>query len=169
MFRLTVAIASTKQRLRNMDFFREECSKSRSPHAKTMAVFSTRVYAVLLPTCICILAFLYGFSQQSISETVVSPTLTKFDELDASYHATLSCPCQQLAINFSSFSSTRYTLHQVSRAQRSIYRSILFVHFRYARVSSSVRYGQRHCTATVNRQMATRNLIDRCSASISKY
>ena len=169
VFRLNVLKESTRRRLKNMDLFRQESSKIRSPNAKTMAILSTRVYAIALPVCICVLASLYGLSQQSISTTVVSPSLTVFEQLDASYHATLSCPCGRLAINFSSFSSTRYTLHQVSGEQGSFDGCIRFVRLRCAQVTSSDRYGQRHCMATENRQMATRNLIDHCSASIFKY
>jgi hypothetical protein len=97
-----------------MNFFHQESSINLSPNATQMAIMSSRVYAVLLPMCLCVLVIFYSFGQQSISRTILSPSLADFERLEVLYPATLSCPCQQIAIPFSRFSSVNFTVHQVS-------------------------------------------------------
>ena len=77
-------------------------------------MMSSRLYAVLLSGCICILILFYGFSQQTISETVVLPSLGQFERLEALYPTTISCPCRQIAVPFLNFSIVSFTSHPVS-------------------------------------------------------
>ena len=102
------------ERLKNVNFFRKESSTSRSPNANDSARLASRLYAIALPACLCVLAFFYGFRQQSISVTIRSPSLAVFEKLQALYPATISCPCELIAVPFSSFGSVSWTFHQVS-------------------------------------------------------
>ena len=103
-----------KQRIDKMNFFYQESETSRSPNAKQMSVMSTRLYIFLLPACLSVLTIFYGLGQQSISETVFSPSLATFEKLEALYPTTISCPCRQIAVPFLNFSSVNFATHQVS-------------------------------------------------------
>ena len=104
---------SIRQNLSEINFFRQEIYTNLSPNATEMAIIASRVYAVLLLACLCIVGTFYALGQQSISKTILSPSLADFELLEVLHHASLSCPCQQIAIPFSRFSSVNFTVHQV--------------------------------------------------------
>ena len=69
---------------------------------------------MLLPVCLCVLAYFYGFTERSISNTILSPSLADYEQLEATYPGVISCPCRLISIPFGKFSSVNLTLHQVS-------------------------------------------------------
>ena len=114
MPRLSVVKQSIREQLSNFNFFYRESSTSRSPNAEQLARGSSRLYAVLLPVCLCVLAYFYGFTERSISNTILSPSLADYEKLEATYPGIISCPCQLITIPFWKFSSVNLTVHQVS-------------------------------------------------------
>ena len=159
MVQVIVNPSTLKQRLKSINFFRQESSTSSSPNMNDTARMASCIYAILLPLCLSVLAFFYGISQQSISVKVQSPSLIVYEQIQTLYSATISCPCKQIAIPFSNFSSVSSTFHQVSehfadghvsvRIELGFLQPSLFtsVALRYVRVSSSLQNGRRRYMA----------------------
>ncbi|UJR34695.1 hypothetical protein I4U23_027472 [Adineta vaga] len=55
--------------------------------------------------------------QRNISVTVPKPSLVLFEQLQAKYPDTLSCPCRQVAVSYSSFLSITATYHQICSSE----------------------------------------------------
>ena len=65
--------------------------------------------------CLIVIAFFNGLSKVTISETVEDPSLFIFEELQASYSSTLSCPCQKISISYEKFLDVVPHYHTVSK------------------------------------------------------
>ena len=111
---LSVMKHSVREQLNNFNFFYLESSTSRSPDAEQLARVSSRLYALLLPLCLCVLAYFYGVTQPSMSNTIFSPSLADYEKLEAAYPGIISCRCQFISIPFWKFSSVNLSVHQVS-------------------------------------------------------
>ena len=61
-----------------------------------------------------ILALFNGLGQTAISATVDSPSILVFEQLQAEYPTKLSCPCERVAVPYSTFVSVTVSYHQVS-------------------------------------------------------
>jgi hypothetical protein len=75
--------------------------------------WSTRLYFVLLTIGIFILGIYSSVTPHTISVSVHNPSWSQFDQMNAQYSLTLSCPCTQLSIQHSSFISIQIRLHQI--------------------------------------------------------
>lgn len=68
---------------------------------------------VLLLISILVISALNGFSENLVSETLSSPTLSVFENLQELYPKTLSCPCQTSSFTYGNFLSVTPVYHQV--------------------------------------------------------
>ena len=76
-------------------------------------VLATRVYLVLLVAILSVLVLFTCLSTRSIVVIVPKPPVETYDRLNAAYSSTLSCPCEQISVPYSSFLSVEYHLHPV--------------------------------------------------------
>jgi hypothetical protein len=76
-------------------------------------VVSTRVYIILLIITLCILVVSTLLIERTTSTTVSTPSLALYEQLQVDYPDTLSCPCQQVAVSYSTFISIMEVFHQV--------------------------------------------------------
>jgi hypothetical protein len=75
---------------------------------------ATRFYIILFVVAILIILLFTGFNSQTHSVTISSPTESTFELLQAHYSSTFSCPCSQIAIQYSNFLSVEPSAyHQV--------------------------------------------------------
>jgi hypothetical protein len=96
------------------NLFRKESSISRMADAQELAFISTRIYIVLLLGGMLVFALFTAFSQVAVSKIVSSPSLDIFEQLQAVYPTTMSCPCQQINIPYRTYLSVVPIFHQVS-------------------------------------------------------
>ena len=60
-----------------------------------------------------ILAFYASFDTHTITKTELSPSFTKYKQLQIAYPNTIKCPCSNSANRYEKFVSSNHTLHQV--------------------------------------------------------
>jgi hypothetical protein len=77
------------------------------------AIYSTRLYIILLTIGILILVFYESISIRIENITVSKPTLNEYEQLYAQYSSTLVCPCTNLSVSYSSIMSIQPRYHQV--------------------------------------------------------
>lgn len=75
-------------------------------------ILSTRVYLVLM-TIMLVIALFILFTEMTIQVTVDNPSFETYKYLETIFSDTLSCPCDQIAVLYSSFISIETTYHQV--------------------------------------------------------
>ena len=68
---------------------------------------------VALFASVVILAVFNASTEATVSQTVPSPSLVEFEQLQVVHPTTLSCPCQQLSVPYGTFLSMVPTFHQV--------------------------------------------------------
>lgn len=76
-------------------------------------LISTRVYLILLGASFISLTLFSGLTDRIVAVTVLKPSLDTFEHLQAKFLGTLSCPCDNIAVPYSSFLSFQSTYHQV--------------------------------------------------------
>ena len=102
------------QTLRQLNFFADaKTIRNGDEQLLREQVLSTRVYIVLMTTSICIILFSISFAQRTNSVTVSTSSIDTYERLQAAYPTTLSCPCQEIAVPYSTFLSVTATYHQV--------------------------------------------------------
>lgn len=102
-----------KSRLIKMNLFTREMKLSEQADAEKMAIVSSRVYAILLVLSILILILFNSLAMTTISATVQFPSITAYEDLQAEYPDSLSCPCKQIAVSYGAFLSVTVSYHQV--------------------------------------------------------
>ena len=76
-------------------------------------LLSTRVYLILLSASFIVFILFSSLTNITVSVTVSKPSLDTFEHLQAIFLDALSCPCQNIAVRYSSFLSFKFTYHQV--------------------------------------------------------
>ncbi|CAF1223849.1 unnamed protein product [Rotaria sp. Silwood1] len=75
---------------------------------------ATRFYIILVVLAFVIIITFTGLNSQIYSITIKSPTEFIFEQLQTQYSSSLSCPCSQIAIQYSKFLSVKpIAYHQV--------------------------------------------------------
>lgn len=106
-------------------------TQSTDPQIIKLERWSTRIYLLLL--CFTLTSFIsYTATRvQVITNTVHTPSLTKYLDLYYSpYSTTLTCPCSSITINHKNFIQVNYTLHPVCSSEYILnksFRESLFV------------------------------------------
>jgi hypothetical protein len=111
----TLGIA-TKNRLLKMNLFKHQVSLDPPANIERIGLGSTRIYLILLTLSMLILAVFNGLEQEKLVVTISSPSLAKFEQLQAAYSTILTCPCNQITVPYGSFLSVTPEYHQVSCA-----------------------------------------------------
>ena len=93
-------------------------------------LLNTRVYLILLSVSFIVFILLSSFTNRTVSVTVSKPSLDTFEHLQAMFLDTISCPCQNIAVPYSSFLSFKFTYHQV-RYFEYLLKSTMHFFFRY--------------------------------------
>jgi len=86
---------------------------STDPHELKTQRISTRLFIILLITCVIILLFYLSLINTTKTVHVDTPTLQQYSQIYSSYSQSLTCPCQKISINYEEFISIHYTLHQI--------------------------------------------------------
>lgn len=95
-----------------LNFFKSATTQSNSFDRRTQLI-TTRVYLVLLCTSIVTL-FIYNSSNvETRTFLVKTPSLTMYENLYEKYSSTLSCLCNQIAIEYGQFISLEPNFHPV--------------------------------------------------------
>ncbi|CAF1269656.1 unnamed protein product [Adineta ricciae] len=81
-----------------------------------LGIYSTRVYIVLLGIGVIVLAIYSAFIQNLTTITVENPTQSQFEELYQKYPSTLSCPCEQLSMLYSTIMVIEPRYHQICQS-----------------------------------------------------
>lgn len=63
-----------------------------------LGIYATRVYVIVLVLIITILTLYMSITPHTSYITVVNPSVTTFEKLQAQYSNTLSCPCSDVQI-----------------------------------------------------------------------
>ncbi|CAF3338151.1 unnamed protein product [Rotaria sp. Silwood2] len=75
---------------------------------------ASRFYIILFVAALVIIVTFTGLNSQIYSMTISSPTEFIFEQLQAQYSSSLSCPCSQIAIQYSNFLSVKpIAYHQI--------------------------------------------------------
>lgn len=108
-------IFSTIRRVRQTNLFRDATTTNGAdPRILRDQLLATRIYLPLLLISFLVLVLFTSMSQTAVSVTVSRPSLTIYQQLQVDYPNTLSCPCQQIAINYGDFLSIIPSYHQVN-------------------------------------------------------
>ncbi|CAF3672222.1 unnamed protein product [Rotaria socialis] len=100
--------------LRNLNLFYRRNSDA---SAILEQILTTRLYIGCLFTSLLILILATGFSERTVINTVVLPSVAEFEKIAQTERQTLSCPCSEIAIQNSAFISVTYTLHQICSSE----------------------------------------------------
>ncbi|CAF1154090.1 unnamed protein product [Adineta steineri] len=74
----------------------------------------TRIYLILLITTLFILIIYTSLKQETVTDSVSYPSLSKYEELFVQYPVTLQCPCNRITIKFKEFiSQTEPQYHEI--------------------------------------------------------
>ncbi|CAF1681952.1 unnamed protein product, partial [Adineta ricciae] len=74
---------------------------------------STRLFLVLLSASLIILLTYNSIITVTITKTIQTPSLKKYEELYETYSKTLTCPCEKMSIDYKDIVQINFTLHQV--------------------------------------------------------
>lgn len=112
---LMEAVRRILQKLSKINLFIEPNSdRDENSQAWRDQLLTTRIYIPLLITVLVFLVLFTAFSTTTISTTVPKPSLDTYKLLEDSYGDKVSCPCQRIAVPYSSFLSIKPIHHQVS-------------------------------------------------------
>ena len=64
---------------------------------------STYLYLILLITCITLVIFYAGFSEQTKTDTISVPSLSRYEHLQSIHSDTLQCPCSNTSLSYTNF------------------------------------------------------------------
>ena len=111
-------VKRTLQWLIKLNLFRDN-NESNVGNEQTLRdqLLSTRVYLILLSASFIVLILFSNLTNKTISVTVSKPSLDTFEHLQATFLNTLSCPCENIAVPYSSFLSFKFTYHQVRHSE----------------------------------------------------
>ena len=110
------------QNLKQLNLFADATTASEgNEQIRRDQVLATRVYLVLLFAILSILVLFTCLSTRNMVVIVPKPSVETYDRLNAAYSQTLSCPCEQISVPYSSFLSVEYQMHPV-RASSSCFR-----------------------------------------------
>ena len=110
-----VVYSKLKQQWTTMNLFKNENLRSRGMYSQTMIAVSSRIYVTALAVAVVALALFNGMTEVTIPTSVEAPSLATFERLQVAYPSTLSCPCQNVAIQYSTVLSVSPVYHQVSQ------------------------------------------------------
>ncbi|UJR06613.1 hypothetical protein I4U23_010897 [Adineta vaga] len=99
------------QSLKRFNLFKVANDRTESSIKQQMMV--TRIYFVLLAGSIIVLVLFTSLSTQTVTITVLTPTLTTYNNLQILYSDTLRCPCSTIIIPYQTFVSLSPVFHQV--------------------------------------------------------
>lgn len=83
------------------------------PGVRENQIRATRVYLILLLLAMSILSGYTALSRQTLTVNVNNPSQVEFEQLQALYPNTISCPCSHIIISQGSIVNITATFHQV--------------------------------------------------------
>lgn len=95
-------------------FIQNDVPHQNSKQITRQQILSTRIYLILLVNILFILIMAASLNQTTTLETIIAPTLEKYQELETVYPTTLSCSCKQSTIPYGDFISVKIVLHPVT-------------------------------------------------------
>ncbi|CAF4149719.1 unnamed protein product, partial [Adineta steineri] len=95
---------SMKSYIMNLDVF-PTLPPTNDPKIIRINRYKTRIYLVLLITALIILVLYASLKQNTITDTIKSPSMSQFTALYTQYPSTLQCPCSRPTIKYNKFFS----------------------------------------------------------------
>jgi hypothetical protein len=105
----------TKKRIAELNLFEDGASRSDPFHLRT-AIFSTRVYVVLLAVSVSTLVVFISLGTQSEVITIINPSEAEYEAFLEKYGISSSCPCSRVTIPYANFTSTTVAYHPVCQS-----------------------------------------------------
>lgn len=101
-------------RLKKLNWFVDPETQGEATEEKIREqVQITRVYLVLLISLLLVVILYTSLSKRSISITVPDPLMDIYRQLERKYPLTLSCPCRQISVPYSTLVHFEPEYHQV--------------------------------------------------------
>jgi hypothetical protein len=104
-----------KKCITELNLFENEASRSDPFHLRT-AIFSTRIYIVLLAVSVITLVVCISLGTQSEVITILNPSEAEYEAFVEKYGASSSCPCSRVIIPYGNFTSTTVDYHPVCQS-----------------------------------------------------
>ncbi|CAF1271274.1 unnamed protein product [Adineta steineri] len=104
LIRYLSIMKSMKSYIINLDVF-PTLPPTNDPKIIRINRYKTRIYLVLLITALIILVLYASLTQNIITNTIKSPSMSQFTALYAQYPSTLQCPCSRPTIKYNKFFS----------------------------------------------------------------
>ena len=107
-------VSRALQKLKHLNLFVDGTTASDgNEHIRHDRVLATRVYLVLLIVILTVLVLFTCLITRNIVVIEPKPSVDTYERLNAAYSQTLSCPCDQISVPYSSFLSVEYHMHPV--------------------------------------------------------
>ena len=100
--------------LTRVNLFQKKCAKSQLVYAQEMGIAASRLYLLTLIASLLAFVLINGLTETAYIDTIQSPTVDFFEQLQNKYPAKLICPCSQMAIPYGTFLSINPSFHSVS-------------------------------------------------------
>ncbi|CAF1618923.1 unnamed protein product [Adineta ricciae] len=108
--RLCIFLKSIKNLIMKLNIFN---SYSSDEHRQKTEIISTRVYFLLLTTCLVAFTVNIYSEKQTTMIIINGPTQIKFEELQKESVDDLQCPCSNISVKYSEFIHFSPTYHQI--------------------------------------------------------
>lgn len=112
--RLVVLVDNFMKAVGKMNLFKSECLRSRMEGVEALGIKSTRVYMLLFFASVIVLGLFNGLGEVLVSKTVIKPSVSDYELLQAKFTKSLTCPCEQIGVQYGTFLDTIPRFHQVS-------------------------------------------------------
>ena len=98
----------------NLFFDSSDVLHQNSEQVTRQQILTTRIYLILLVNILFILCMAASLNKATTFQTILAPTLEKYQALEAAYPTTLLCSCKQSTIPYGDFISVKIVLHPVT-------------------------------------------------------
>lgn len=108
-------LANAKQFWSTINFFKKESTTVEILYRRKTALVASRIYFTVLIFSVIVLALFNYAKHVVVPVSIQISSITMFENMHATYPSSLSCPCQNISIPYSTFITVLPTYHQVCR------------------------------------------------------
>ena len=116
------------KKIRELNFF-ENAETNRSIKERYYQIIATRLYIILFIITILILAIYTGLPDKQFTVRLDFPSMSVVNAHQLEDRNEFSCPCSKMTIPFRTFTSLKFTFHQVSSKDINLIYSTLIHRF----------------------------------------
>ena len=110
---LKLILVNIKQYWSTINLFKEESTIIETLNRQKVALVASRIYLIVLVFSMIVLALFNCLQQVVTHVSIQTSSIIMFEKMHAIYPSSLSCPCQNISIPYSTFISVLPTYHQV--------------------------------------------------------